>query len=427
MVAAGLVTALALSSVDADTVRIDAGEGNILRRAANIIREHEADALVDIISSMVPDLKKLDSTDGLPAYETYARNMGSDLHPSASTLAPLWERMTTYVQGEYAAMCPTCYLCTVLLRRYKHAERVHVHTHFDRNAVVTAVAALNGGMDPPQYEGGLFLQRNARSSSRDFIDGNRTSAIFHDYSLNHGVDVRSGQRFSAVFWFSDNEESCRAGHSPWYEAPAARGERFAQEALAELYQLGSSGYARDVPRAAELLRGASTQGSAAAQSKLGRLLLAGEGVPRAAEEGVRWLREAAAQGYAPAEHTMGVACQYGDVDGGLEEAARWFRKAAEAGIAAAQYELGAAYVNGDGVEAGLVDVGAYWLRRAEAQGNREALTDLKTLREDPAWIELEETVEGLEASGKSVEGVDASGKSVWEWPATPDGGQHDEL
>ena len=67
---------------------------------------------------------------------------------------------------------------------------------------------------------------------------------------------------------------------------------------------------------------------------------------------MKWLAMAAEQGYAPAEYTMGVACQYGDVEGGLEAAAKWFEKAAEAGIAAAQYELGVAYINGDGVEAG---------------------------------------------------------------------------
>ena len=40
-------------------------------------------------------------------------------------------------------------------------------------------------------------------------------------------------------------------------------------------------------------------------------------MPRDAQLGMEWVRKAAAQGYAPAEHTMGVACQYGDAEGKL--------------------------------------------------------------------------------------------------------------
>ena len=92
----------------------------------------------------------------------------------------------------------------------------------------------------------------------------------------------------------------------------------------------------------------------------------------------RWVSAAAAQGYAPAQYTMGVACQYGDVEGGLESAAVWFAKAAEAGIAKAQYELGVAYVNGDGVGMNRT-AGVHWLLAAAAQGDDAAKQDLDTL------------------------------------------------
>lgn len=117
---------------------------------------------------------------------------------------------------------------------------------------------------------------------------------------------------------------------------------------------------------------------------------------------MRWLKMSAEQGYSPAEHTMGVACQYGDAEGGLEAAVGWFRLAAEAGIASAQYELGAAYVNGDGVEAGRVLVGAYWLRRAAEQGSPEAISDLKQLRTDEGWIQMEAVAEAREKRGVDV-------------------------
>ena len=107
---------------------------------------------------------------------------------------------------------------------------------------------------------------------------------------------------------------------------------------------------------------------------------------------MKWVAMAAEQGYAPAEYTMGVACQYGDVEGGLEAAAKWFEKAAEAGIAAAQYELGVAYINGDGVEAGKEVEGARWLYAAAAQGEKEAIEALEQLKQDPAWAQVEEAL-----------------------------------
>ena len=107
---------------------------------------------------------------------------------------------------------------------------------------------------------------------------------------------------------------------------------------------------------------------------------------------MKWVETAALEGYAPAQYTMGVACQYGDAPGGLSEAAAWFAKAAEAGIAAAQYELGAAYINGDGVEEGQVVEGAKWLKEAAAQGNKDAITALEQLSQDPAWAQVEEAL-----------------------------------
>ena len=94
---------------------------------------------------MAADMSKLDSTDRLPAYEMYVRNHGEDLHPVTMDLGLLMLRMTAYVRRAYKDSCPACHLCTILLRRYRATERMHVHSHFDRNAVVSAVVSLNGG------------------------------------------------------------------------------------------------------------------------------------------------------------------------------------------------------------------------------------------------------------------------------------------
>ena len=118
-------------------------------------------------------------------------------------------------------------------------------------------------------------------------------------------------------------------------------------------------------------------------------------MPRDAQRGLAWVRKSAEQGYSPAEYTMGVACQYGDLDGGLEAAARWFRLAAEAGIAAAQYELGVALVNGDGVAMDRRE-GVDWLQRAAVQGKPEAIADLETLAKAGIII-----MEGIEPDGEA--------------------------
>ena len=381
----------------------DAGGGRVAHLARNIIRASEADALIEVVSAMAPNVASLDSIDGMPAYEIYLRDDGLDKHAVTAKLGPLYARLTDFARTTYPESCATCHLCSVLLRRYKQGERVHVQSHFDRNSIVTAVTSLNGGMEPAAFEGGFFLQRTERPSSREFLATGRTNAIFHSYDLNHGVELFSGTRYSAVFWFSDSTASCHAGVSPWYRQSAADGSMDARQALAELYQLGSSGYPRDAEKAAEAYLLAAEQGSAASQSKLGRMLLAGEGVPQDKERGIQWVKRAATQGHPPAEYTLGVACQQGDAAGGLKEAAAWFLRAAEAGISAAQYELGVAYINGDGVESGMEVLGASWLRKAATAGHKDAIADLAALREDPAWSRIEQQLEGMAAGGPKDE------------------------
>ena len=80
-----------------------------------------------------------------------------------------------------------------------------------------------------------------------------------------------------LFGFSDTEESCKSGHSPWYLETAKGGSREARRPWESSYQIGSSGYERDPAKAAEWFTKASEQGSAFAATKLGRQLLAGEG------------------------------------------------------------------------------------------------------------------------------------------------------
>lgn len=369
----------------------DAGSGRTVHAARGLLKSGEAEAMKSAIESMAANVSKLDSTDGLPAYEMYIRHEGKDTHSSAEAALHmgLEQRIADFTRETYG--CSECFICSVLLRRYRGAERMKVLSHFDRLAYITAVASLN----PADFTGGLFLQRTPNASSREYFKVGAEDVVFHQYNLNHGVEILSGERYSAVFWITDTRASCEEDVSPWYQQAAEAGDADAQDALGELHALGQHGYERNMHIAKEWSTKAAEQGHAMAQSRLGRLYLAGEGgVTRDVEQGIRWVRAAAQQGYPPAHHTMGLVCQDGLAEGGLAEAARWFGLAAEAGIAASQYEIGVAYVNGDGVEVDLAK-GVDWLWKSSQQGNADAKRDLKQLEEAGVfkWGEVEEEEE----------------------------------
>jgi TPR repeat protein len=65
---------------------------------------------------------------------------------------------------------------------------------------------------------------------------------------------------------------------------------------------------------------------------------------------VKWYRLAAAQGYAPAEYSLGVAYEKGQgVPQDYREAVKWYRFAAAQGNESAQVNLGVMYTKGRGV------------------------------------------------------------------------------
>ena len=92
------------------------------------------------------------------------------------------------------------------------------------------------------------------------------------------------------------------------------------------------------------------QGDADAQVTLGGWYFSGQGVPKDADEGVRWWRQAAEQGHLPAQ--TGLGGRYYDGRGVVQdesEAVRWYRLAAEQGHVEAQLTLGSRYDTGRGV------------------------------------------------------------------------------
>ncbi len=109
----------------------------------------------------------------------------------------------------------------------------------------------------------------------------------------------------------------------------------------ELYQKGLEvDSKRDYEVACSYFRQAAEQGYAPAQHELAMCYYHGYGIERDMSLHFSWEMKAAVQGYTEAEY--GVGCCYQDGDG-VEmddyEAAKWFRKAAEKGHVEAQNEL----------------------------------------------------------------------------------------
>ncbi|MGH7396516.1 MAG: tetratricopeptide repeat protein, partial [Candidatus Rokuibacteriota bacterium] len=107
----------------------------------------------------------------------------------------------------------------------------------------------------------------------------------------------------------------------------------------------------------------------------------GEGVPQDPAAAARWYRQAAEQGFAPAQYQLGLRYANGDgVDRDYAEAVTWYRRAAEQGVAFAQFNLGVRYANGQGVARDPVQ--AYQWFGVAAQGLLGKEADIARLARD---------------------------------------------
>ncbi len=109
---------------------------------------------------------------------------------------------------------------------------------------------------------------------------------------------------------------------------------------------------------------------------------------RALAEALRFYRLGADQGFAPAQHKLGVMYAFGHgVLQDYAEAIKWSRLAANQGYADAQFNLGIAYANGQGVPKDYVS--AYmWFNLSAALGNQAAAKnrDIAAQHMTPAQI-----------------------------------------
>lgn len=134
------------------------------------------------------------------------------------------------------------------------------------------------------------------------------------------------------------------------------------------------------------LRARATRGDEAAQLALGVHYLVGEGVAQDPIEAERWLRMAAEQGNAVAQHHLGHIYQGvpepfrtdRDVPVDHAESIRWFQRSADQGNVSAAMNLATKYRGGNGVAASLEESFRWSLRAAEL-GNVTAMTEVGVL------------------------------------------------
>ena len=144
----------------------------------------------------------------------------------------------------------------------------------------------------------------------------------------------------------------------------------------------------DYATAFKLIKPLADQGYAEAQHNLGVMYQFGEGVIADDKEAVKWYRKAANQGDARAQFDLGN--MYLSGEGVLQddkEAMKWCRKAADQGDARAQNNLGNMYLSGEGVLQD--DKKAYmWWNVARANDDDKADHNIKSIiqRMTPADI-----------------------------------------
>lgn len=126
------------------------------------------------------------------------------------------------------------------------------------------------------------------------------------------------------------------------------------------------------------LQSKAAKGDAVAQLNLGAAYDNGLGVERDVDKAIEWYRKAADQGLAEAQFNLAHILVSEDIS--TVGAAEYMLKAAEQGMADAQYLMGVTYAEGIGVEPDE-EKARLWLKRAVAQGQKDAAKFLKKMNE----------------------------------------------
>lgn len=266
-----------------------------------------------------------DEADWQPAFEVYIMERGQALPGVAepalhAAVAELDDLVVPFVRHAYH--CPTCVACTAFVRRYIPEERMQVPAHFDITAFSTVILPLSPAGN---YTGGFFVQPGAHVATRAFVPLEVGDVAVHDFTLNHGIEVVDGGRFSLVVWISETRGACDGSRTPWHAERALAGDVVAQHILGMMYGQGN-GAPKDDEKALYWTLLAAEGGLANAQFSAGTMYFEGRGSPTNESRAFYWYAQAAIQGDASAQ--MVLARMYSEGVGTAKDEAKaqhWFR------------------------------------------------------------------------------------------------------
>jgi len=335
-----------------------------------------------------------DSVDSLPTFELPLQSfqqpllLDTDSEAGAKrarlrelTQPVLDEKILPYVRVRYD--CPSCRVCTSLLRRYLPDERRRHPSHFDTQAFVTVVVSLSAF--GTEFSGGLYVRRGGsgaggRGAGDAYLPLSIGDAVAHQFDVEHGVEVGDGARHSWIVWLQDGE-CVPGGKAAWHEAAAAEGDPVSMYNLGNVISMSDPMDGEKLAEAHKWFVRAAEGGYAAAMFSAGVMHVKGPPtVEQDEEKGLAWLERAAEAGELHAMYNTGflLVQRPGRVESGL----RWFETAAEAGDAKSAYALAAMYL-GQGEPMGIEKDAATaqrWMGVASELGHPEACYRLATTR-----------------------------------------------
>lgn len=182
---------------------------------------------------------------------------------------------------------------------------------------------------------------------------------------------------------------------------ADEGNPAARVALSDIYAKGAGDVATDPVRAFALIEAAYEQGEAQAVSRLGFMLVRGQGVKQDVLRGLDVLEKAVADTTDPwLAIDVGALLANGEavpVDG--DKAIAMFKKAADLGSSAGLFRLGISYRDGVGaVNPDLAAARTYFARAAEMGDNASRVTLAQMLLKSGVKADVDEGVRLLEAA-----------------------------
>jgi TPR repeat protein len=178
----------------------------------------------------------------------------------------------------------------------------------------------------------------------------------------------------------------------WQQRTEAERQRAIAESLAKGndYLSGQGLVPKDYKQAMRWFLNAADQGSAEAQFSVGVMYMFGYGVKLDYAEALRWYRKAADQAHTGAFVNLGNMYAQGEgVPRDDAEALRWFSKAADQAFVQAQHLVGDYYENGRGVQQDYTKA-LYWYQKAADQDYAPAQNDIGYLYDRGKGVERDD-------------------------------------